>query len=42
MLLKIGKMSKIGVTVRAGCARFIFKILDFYNVKSYAFVELAT
>ena len=30
------------VTVPAGCVRFIFKILDFYNVKSHLFVKLAT
>ena len=29
------------VTVRAGCVKFKFKILDFYNVKSNAFVKRA-
>ena len=27
--------------VHAGCVKFIFKILDFYNVKSNSFVKLA-
>ena len=30
------------MTVHAGCVKVIFKILDFYNVKSYAFDKLAT
>ena len=29
------------MTAHAGCVKFTFKILDFYNVKSYAFVKLA-
>ena len=29
------------VTVPAGCVKFIFKILDFYDVKSHLFVKLA-
>ena len=28
------------MTVLVGYAKFIFKILDFYNVKSYTFVKL--
>ena len=28
-------------TVHADCVKFLFKILDFYNVKSYSFVKLA-
>ena len=40
---KSKEMLSIGyaVTVRAGCGKFMFKILDFYNVKSYALVKLA-
>ena len=29
------------MTVHAGYVKFIFKILDFYNVKSHLFVKLA-
>ena len=29
------------MTDHAGCVKFIFKILDFYDVKLYAFVKLA-
>ena len=29
------------VTVLAGFVNFIFRILDFYDVKSYTFVKLA-
>ena len=32
---------RYAVTVLAEYVKFIFKILDFYNVKSYTFVKLA-
>ena len=30
------------VTVPAGCVKFIFKIVNFYDVKSHLFVKLAS